>query len=934
MSQSKKLNNKNNNLGKAVIKYADGGFIPIDGNKNKTKDKRKSTDSVIVNPIKELGHYIKRVIPTNMGDIPYSKNNDPEYINARKDFVNWYSNPATIDKFEKNTRYDPNRLKDFISKGTSIPAFKGTAQKQPPVGSKAVFTTPDTGDNEEILYHSGVGSGVIQHELTHASALANILGPALLRVTGQPKDQVLPSDINDSNFKSTSNSIRDYMSIPSEAYGNFHEFRVKLGLEPGQQINRDQLRKLVKEKNLGQENFYNTFEDDNIVNAINTIAYNNNNDITNYAAMGGYLKNTKQYALGGELTQFNTGGMHEQNPNGGIPIGSNSSVEEGETMMTTPNGQFVFSDRIQITPDMASKLNLPKSFIGKTMSDYSKKIDRQFKDRNDTISRSTKQKLLDRGARVQEEIKEKQKALEEALNVNMTQDPDDMLNGQIPSGAEEYLPNQMRYGGKKMFAGGPVIETKPSIVTNEGQLEALKNNKDISSNSSTMAGLGIASQALGSVGQGLFQENANNMNYTPQEQLIQSGWEKTKDVVGTAIPIAGIFRGAEKLGKGLGQSIGGDKGGDFASGFLDPFQNVLSKDTNIGEKALSVLDPVVSGIIMQKKNEKRRAENIAKNAKAFNAQFDNQYALGGYINNNLGELVTSSKLRKSAQENANSYANGGTLPKPTINDLYPNLLNNYDINSEIVLPQVSSEILPTQTQADFEKYYTDNIPSTFNQRLQTFGKKVSPYLTKAGDKLGNALRYAPLAMDAYQLSQLKKPQGERLDRLNNRYIPQYTDLAAQQNLANQELNNVSNAIQASGASQGAIRSSLLGAQLNKNKALSQAYMEAEARNAQQNAAAQQFNLGIDSTNLQQSNIEKDINARNLGAYETQKSRLLGNIGTTAGEIGKEEKFKDITKQIFGYDSNGRYVITPEGQKMYISSTTQKKLGGLIMKKRK
>lgn len=48
-----------------------------------------------------------------------------------------------------------------------------------------------------------------------------------------------------------------------------------------------------------------------------------------------------------ELNSFNTGGSHQENPNGGIPIGMGSNgkmntVEEGETKM----GDFIFSDRI------------------------------------------------------------------------------------------------------------------------------------------------------------------------------------------------------------------------------------------------------------------------------------------------------------------------------------------------------------------------------------------------------------------------------------------------------------------------------------------------------------------------------------------------------------------------------------------------------------
>ena len=48
-------------------------------------------------------------------------------------------------------------------------------------------------------------------------------------------------------------------------------------------------------------------------------------------------------ANGGELTQYQGGGTHEQNPNGGIDVGPNAQVEENETRWE----DYIFSDRIK-----------------------------------------------------------------------------------------------------------------------------------------------------------------------------------------------------------------------------------------------------------------------------------------------------------------------------------------------------------------------------------------------------------------------------------------------------------------------------------------------------------------------------------------------------------------------------------------------------------
>lgn len=56
-----------------------------------------------------------------------------------------------------------------------------------------------------------------------------------------------------------------------------------------------------------------------------------------------------------DLVRFEEGGTHEQNPNGGLPIGMDNqgqmnTVEEGETKFKFKDGDYVFSDRIGLYP--------------------------------------------------------------------------------------------------------------------------------------------------------------------------------------------------------------------------------------------------------------------------------------------------------------------------------------------------------------------------------------------------------------------------------------------------------------------------------------------------------------------------------------------------------------------------------------------------------
>jgi hypothetical protein len=88
-------------------------------------------------------------------------------------------------------------------------------------------------------------------------------------------------------------------------------------------------------------------------------------------------------------------------------------------------------------------------------------------------------------------------------------------------------------------------------------------------------------------------------------------------------------------------------------------------------------------------------------------------------------------------------------------------------------------------------------------------------------------------------------------------------------------------------------------------------------NNAERSKGQQFNLGVDTFNVGQSNKENEINAQNLGAFETQKSQLISSLGDSAGEIGLEGSRKDIAKNLgLDYDQLGNYLKsdgTPKGK---------------------
>ena len=134
------------------------------------------------------------------------------------------------------------------------------------------------------------------------------------------------------------------------------------------------------------------------------------------------------YAKGGQLETVNpnedlirieSGGTHEENPIGGVPMGTDTegtmnTVEQGETVLK----DFVYSNRIKLPEDidLKSEYNLPNALKGKTFAKASEIINNKFKEREDKVSLETKQVFLDRLASLQEELKQAEKDAEMIAN--------------------------------------------------------------------------------------------------------------------------------------------------------------------------------------------------------------------------------------------------------------------------------------------------------------------------------------------------------------------------------------------------------------------------------------------------------------------------------------------------------------------------------------
>ena len=135
---------------------------------------------------------------------------------------------------------------------------------------------------------------------------------------------------------------------------------------------------------------------------------------------------SNSFAEGGPITEFNEGGTHEENIMGGIPQGMGANgqpnlVEQGETKLDAEN--YIFSDRLKVTKDVAEDFNFPKNFVGKTFADVSKLMDRPNSRReHDTIEETAKKRDLQNLMEAQESFKEREvaKKMEEINSLDPT----------------------------------------------------------------------------------------------------------------------------------------------------------------------------------------------------------------------------------------------------------------------------------------------------------------------------------------------------------------------------------------------------------------------------------------------------------------------------------------------------------------------------------
>lgn len=630
--------------------------------------------------------------------------------------------------------------------------------------------------------------------------------------------------------------------------------------------------------------------------------------------------------------------------------------------------------------DIIKQFNLPAYVKNRSFADASSQIKRRFKGREDIESKATEKDLLDRLRSAQEFVKAQEQAKQQAketaqamkqgdavvddlgqvINRNdprvqngslqpneppqppdVSQDPNaqaamQQLDQQVPQ--EQGLMGQIQNacGGmmKKMALGGD-----PELDQFGNPIVAQTNTPSAGDIGGAIGGLtSLTSQGMKAFGDtGIDTSGATSTEKVGLGMATGTGalqGAASGAAIGKAIPIPG----ADLIGAGVGALAGGTMGliggmranedaqkaqvnntymkaskanNIFANGgrLSDDPTNPLFKSTTtipqVGATGFTQVPSVMDNIL----GNKTLKNSIPDYTGAGSLNYGATGALPSQIDNRT-------PVQKSLDKVNTKGINTASIEAPLRKNLMDKIVSGYNKADDNAYWAAQAD-KAISTPADAE--------SAVDPNKKGFDWKG---LGKTAMGSGEALRYAPALMDAYQLATLKKPKAEGTARLDNRYQRQLTDENAIMNAIREETNAAREGIrQTSGGSASEARANLLATQLGSAKALASASAEAREGNLEENRKAQQFNLGIDQANIQQANLQQDINARNIGQYDTQRSKLLASLGTTAGAIGKEELYKKYPEMMgLSYNWRGKYnELSDEEKETIKKSRAEKKI---------
>jgi len=517
--------------------------------------------------------------------------------------------------------------------------------------------------------------------------------------------------------------------------------------------------------------------------------------------------------------------------------------------------------------DIIKKFNLPAFLKGKSFSEASALIAKRFEGRNSPEDIATLNELQGRLKQAQEHVKSIQEARtkpQQAAKFSA-----DAENGAEPLGSEP-ASNQLNNGGDipQVGTGGPGVGGYMGAAT---------------------GALGLANMAFGDTG------------------IDTSGKTAAPDVPSKGASAASGAMAGAQAGMSFGPwgaAIGGVVGG-------------------------------VAGLVGGARKQKDAQEADYNNDLYQHNASTNSYKKGGNMYADGGDPIKDSEQflkeykhykdtgrmwqnpvefqGKGVEDPKNPLGTRGWLANTGLEEKTEPSIQNYLKSNPLSDSVRNNEFTDKKLQEEYFQKNVDNIGDDLNNRMNPANPDFSSDVKFNPTEL---LRYAPAAMNLAQLANLKKPEQAGFDRLGNRYNEQLVDEKGLQNTVQKGvLNNRDAILSSTGGSGSSARANLLASQLQGQKAQSQAYQSAGAENRQEKRAGQQFNLSVDQANLNQSNTEKMTNLQLDAGYQTNKSKLLSQLGNDLGGVGREELFKRYPELMgLSYGAQGQHLDSEKRKK--------------------
>lgn len=314
-------------------------------------------------------------------------------------------------------------------------------------------------------------------------------------------------------------------------------------------------------------------------------------------------------------------------------------------------------------------------------------------------------------------------------------------------------------------------------------------------------------------------------------------------------------------------------------------------------------------------NQNKDALEANKNAGLReNNQFTNDFAGGGYIDPNLLARLKAPQLPNFTGTSDDLHTGDPTIDYGTVSSRYTPthtmglsgkkspmgvLNNNYSFTPEGVAG--ANNVGDLKQSGKLEPPKKDWVDKTAN------------FL---GENYDSILNTAPILNNAYQLATIDRANPISYDRLDQRYRRNIVDERALENKIQNEATNTARALAgATNGSAGALRANLLGSQLVKTNALSDAYLKATQMNHEDDRFGQQFDAQKDMINQRTSMLETNERRADDAAYENNKSMMMSALAQNIGDFGKQQMHKKLAIKATDYGWDGKYYVSKDGTRL-------------------